>query len=44
MKHVSRRGIPQNSIDHFDYLATDDGRVLEGIGQDKERDKEVALE
>jgi hypothetical protein len=37
-------GIPQNSIDHFDCLATDDGRVLEGIGQDKERDEEVALE
>lgn len=28
-------GILGDGIDHFDCLATDDGRILKGIGKDK---------
>jgi len=37
-------GILEDRVENFDRFATDDGRVLESIGQDKERDEEVALE
>ena len=37
-------GILEDSVENLDRLATDDGRVLEGIGQDEERDKEITLE
>jgi hypothetical protein len=37
-------GILEDRVENVDRLATDDGRVLEGIGQDKERDEEVALD
>jgi hypothetical protein len=37
-------GILEYRVDYIDRFATDDGRVLEGIGQDKERDEEVALD
>jgi hypothetical protein len=37
-------GILEDRVDNIDHFATDDSRVLEGIGQDKERDEEVALE
>ena len=36
-------GIPGDGVDHFDCLPTDDGRILKGIGKDKERNEEVAL-
>lgn len=38
--------ILENRVSHFDQLSTDDRRVLEGICQDldKERDEEVALD
>lgn len=36
-------GILEDRVGYFDFLPTDDGRVLESISQDIERDKGVAL-
>ena len=36
-------GILEDRVSYFDFLPTDDGRVLESISQDIERDEGVAL-
>jgi hypothetical protein len=42
-EHEAHVGILEDRVGYFDLLSTDDGRVLESIGQNNERDEGVAL-